>query len=131
VGEGIGLWLRWEGYKLPSAQRWEDEKAVQEWTSPARPPRLDDLILLSRDCWQPPARTGSELLGISRPFPRDELSATLIEYLVATKEREIVINLLKGFRHFEDWDELAPAVLGLPADKLEAGWQAYLLARTP
>lgn len=131
VGQGIGLWLRWEDYDLPSQQRWQDEKVVQEWTSPARPPQLADLISVPRDCRQPPASRESELLGISRPFPRSELSATLIEYLVTTYGRAILTDLLKGFRQYEEWDELAPATTGVSAEELEAGWQAHLLAHTP
>jgi hypothetical protein len=33
-------------------------------------------------------------------------------------------QLLQGFAQYEDWEELAPAVLGVSAAELERAWHA-------
>ena len=57
---------------------------------------------------------------------RTVAAATVIDYLVATYGRDRLPDLMAGFRTYDSWDTLAPAVLGVTAQELETGWQAYL-----
>jgi hypothetical protein len=129
LGEGIGLWLRWEGHTLPSRRRWEYERVINEWSKPAALPRLEELLSVPRDCWQPPPYLEMSALNSERPMPRNELSATLIEYMVATYSRQFIPILLRDLNQFSDWNSLAQNTVNVSADELEAGWQAYLKAR--
>ena len=53
-------------------------------------------------------------------------AATLIDYVVNTYGREKLPDLLAGIRTYENWTTLSPAVFGVSAEELEAGWQRYL-----
>lgn len=130
LNEGVGLWLRWEGHTLPSRRKWEYESVVQAWSKPTTLPRLDDLLSIARDCWQPPPLLEMEALNSGRPIPRSELAATLVEYLVATYGRQIIPILLRDLNQDSSWNALAQNVVNLSAEELEADWQASLLART-
>ena len=55
--------------------------------------------------------------------------ATLIEYAVATYDRERLPALVAGLGHYESWETLIPAVYGVSPAEFEAGWQAYLAAQ--
>jgi hypothetical protein len=131
VVEGIGLWLRWEEYDLPSKRRWEFDTLVQAWRNDQGLPRLNDLIAIPQDCWQPPPYLEMELPTDGPSVPRNELAATLIEYMVSTYGRDVVPALLQNFGHYSDWDSLIPAVTNVSAADVEAGWHAHLLSYAP
>jgi hypothetical protein len=62
-------------------------------------------------------------------MPRNELAATLIEYMVATHGRQFIPILLRDLDQYSDWNSLAQNSVNLSADELEASWQAYLATR--
>jgi hypothetical protein len=55
--------------------------------------------------------------------------ATLIEYVVATCDRDCLPVLVAGLGQYESWETLIPAVYGGSAAEFETGWQAYLAAQ--
>jgi hypothetical protein len=48
----------------------------------------------------------------------------LIEFIAARHGIDILPKLLTGFSEYDDWETLAPAVLGSSAAELEAAWHA-------
>ena len=48
----------------------------------------------------------------------------LIEFIAVTYGLDSVPKLLQGFAKYDDWETLAPAVLGVSAGELEAAWHA-------
>ena len=62
----------------------------------------------------------------SEEWGRTVAAVTVIDYIVETYGRQRLPALMVGFRTYDSWDALAPAVLGVPAEELETGWQAYL-----
>ena len=67
---------------------------------------------------------------LTRPWAEEWVrrvaAATVIDYIVETYGRQRLPALMVGFRTYDSWDALAPAVLGVPAEELEAGWQTHL-----
>ena len=49
---------------------------------------------------------------------------SLIEFIAARHGSDTLPKLLTGFSEFDDWETLAPAVLGSSAAELEAAWHA-------
>jgi hypothetical protein len=54
------------------------------------------------------------------------MTATLIEYAVASYGHEQLPVLLAGLARYDTWDTLIPAVYGVSSAKFEEGWQAYM-----
>jgi hypothetical protein len=54
---------------------------------------------------------------------------TVLDYTIATYGRQVLPELVAGFRRYDTWAELIPAVFGVSAAKFEAGWQRYLAAQ--
>lgn len=48
----------------------------------------------------------------------------LVDYIASTYGIDILPRLLQGFAQYKDWEELAPAVLGVSAAGLEEGWHS-------
>jgi hypothetical protein len=130
LAEGIGLWLRWENHTLPSRRHWEYQRTIQSAVNSNSLPSLGDLRSIPRDCWQPPPFLDMGELNAAWQFPRNELSATLIEYMVATYGRQSVGALLHHMRDSADWNSLALESVNITADELEAGWHDFLEERT-
>jgi len=130
LDEGIGLWLRWEGHTLPSRARWDYERVIAEWSNPLSLPHLNDLLALPRDCWEEEPPEDLDALSSSRPVPHSEISATLIEYLVATYGRQSIPVLLHDFQKYRDWKSLSQQSLHISQEELEASWHTYLLTRS-
>ena len=55
---------------------------------------------------------------------RAAVAEQLIGFIAATYGIDILPKLLQGFAQYDDWETLAPAVLGVSAEELEAGWHA-------
>jgi hypothetical protein len=51
---------------------------------------------------------------------------TLLDYVVVTYGDDGLPKLVDGFRRYETWETLIPAVFGISAEEFEQGWQAYL-----
>lgn len=51
---------------------------------------------------------------------------TVVDYAVATYGRERLPSLIAGCGLYASWDELIPAIYGVPAHEFEQGWQRYL-----
>jgi hypothetical protein len=127
LAEGIGLWLRWEGHTLPSRARWNYERVIAEWSDPLSLPRLNDLLAEPRECWQAAPPEDLDAISSARPVPRGEISATLIEYLVATYGRQIIPVFLRDFQKYHDWKSLAQQTLHVSQEELEMSWHTYLI----
>ncbi len=50
---------------------------------------------------------------------------SLIDYIVAMHGLDMLPELLRGFGQHEEWETLAPAVLGMSAAELGAGWYTW------
>ncbi len=48
----------------------------------------------------------------------------MIDFLVGKYGIDVLPRLLQAFGEYEDWETLAPAVLGVSAAELEAAWRA-------
>jgi hypothetical protein len=129
VGEGISLWLRWEDHTLPSRRHWEYQSVRRVWSRSNNLPALDNLLTPSLNCAAPPPIFEVEILNSGGPLPRNELAATLIEYMVATYGRDFLPTLLRDLKTYTSWNDLAQKTVNLSADELEAGWHAYLTAQ--
>jgi hypothetical protein len=51
----------------------------------------------------------------------------LLDYVDATYGRKALSALVEGFRRYNGWSTLIPAVFDVSAEELERGWQGYLL----
>jgi hypothetical protein len=52
---------------------------------------------------------------------------TLLDYAVATYGNDALPALVEGFRRYNSWSTLIPAVFDISAEEFERGWQGYLL----
>jgi hypothetical protein len=48
----------------------------------------------------------------------------MIDFLASKYGIDVLPRLLRGFSQYDDWETLAPAVLGVSAEELEAAWRA-------
>jgi hypothetical protein len=55
---------------------------------------------------------------------RVAVAEQLIGFIAATYGIDVLPKLLQGFAQYDDWETLAPAVLGVSAEELEAAWHA-------
>lgn len=55
---------------------------------------------------------------------RAAVAEQLIGYIATTYGIDVLPKLLQGFTQYDDWETLAPAVLGVSAAELEAAWHA-------
>lgn len=62
---------------------------------------------------------------------RSAAAEQLIGYIAGTYGIDALARLLQGFAEYEDWEELAPAVLGASAAELEEGWHAAMREGAP
>lgn len=66
-----------------------------------------------------------------QPLTADNVSATLIEYIFATKGYATTGLLLDAFEQHESWETLAPELFQLSAAELEGRWHDYLAQHYP
>ena len=59
-----------------------------------------------------------------RQVQREAAAKQFIGYIAGTYGIDALPKLLRGFAQYENWEELAPAVLGVSAAELERGWHA-------
>lgn len=71
------------------------------------------------------------VVDTERQVPRRAAAGQLIGYIVATYGIDALPGLLEGFSKYDDWEELAPAVLGVSAAELEEGWHAAMREGAP
>ena len=57
---------------------------------------------------------------------RVAVAEQLIGYIATTYRIDVLPKLLQGFAEYDDWETLAPAVLGVSVVELEAAWHAAL-----
>jgi hypothetical protein len=62
---------------------------------------------------------------------RGAAAEQLIDYIAGTYGIDALGRLLQGFAQYDDWEELAPAVLGVRAAELEEGWHAAMREAAP
>ncbi len=91
--------------------------APAEWTLQDRPPdHLRDLIM-----------PDTELMVTQMSWMDAVGFQTVLDYVVATYGRAALPALVVGFRRYDTWGELIPAVFGISAAEFETGWQHYLV----
>ena len=56
---------------------------------------------------------------------------TLFDYVAVTYGRDALPALVEGFRHYDSWIKLIPAVFYITAEEFEQGWQTYLAEINP
>jgi hypothetical protein len=88
------------------------------WVAPEPPAHLRDLVL-----------PDGELAVTYMTWQGAVAFQTVLDYTIATYGRQALPELVAGFRRYDTWAELIPAVFGVSAAKFEAGWQAYLAAQ--
>lgn len=69
-----------------------------------------------------------DLTGAAPSWLQELAFGTLLDYVTATYGREGIAGLIEGFRQYDTWHALVPAVFGVSAAEFEQGWQAYLRA---
>ncbi|MCS7220253.1 MAG: hypothetical protein RML36_00125 [Anaerolineae bacterium] len=114
---GLRLWLSWDNSRLPSFWRFRLEESLRQRMAQAPAPRLADLID-SGQTWLYSNRWASTMAAV-----------TVVDHMMTRYGRDRLSALLRGLGRYESWDELIPAVFGVPADAWEASWQAYLKAQ--
>jgi hypothetical protein len=83
---------------------------------------------------QPPQRLDAlrmpdvDLTGAAPTWLQELAFGTLLDYVTATYGQEGIAGLIEGFRRYDTWNALLPAVFGVSAAEFEQGWQAYLHA---
>ncbi|MFN8464549.1 MAG: hypothetical protein U0X20_03325 [Caldilineaceae bacterium] len=55
---------------------------------------------------------------------RSAAAEQLIQYIATTYGIDVLPKLLQGFAQYDDWESMAPAVLGVSAGELDAAWHA-------
>lgn len=105
--------LAWEDFLLSPWGWYDPQTRLSQLVVPLRPEAyLDESASLHQ-----------------APYPSATVAlATLIEYAVATYERDRLPALVAGLGQYDSWEILIPAVYGVSAAEFEAGWQAYLTA---
>ncbi|MBX2999567.1 MAG: hypothetical protein KF893_13705 [Caldilineaceae bacterium] len=79
------------------------------------PDRLDHLFMPDFD------------LTVTDPSWIDLLAfETVLDYVVATYGDDALFALVEGFRRYDTWNTLIPAVFAVSAEEFERGWQGYL-----
>jgi hypothetical protein len=66
-----------------------------------------------------------------RQTQRRAAAELLIGYIAGTYGIDALPELLLGFAQYDDWEELAPAVLGVSAAELEEGWHTAMRTEAP
>lgn len=123
--QGLGAWLAYSG-TMPFAPDEEAAPPVQLRFGLQGTWHLDDLLddLLRYD---PQSQSMQVFTLISDPEHQEQREAAagqLIDYIAGTYGIDALPGLLQGFAQYEDWEELAPALLGVSAAELERGWHA-------
>lgn len=70
----------------------------------------------------------ADLTGAAPTWLQELAFGTLLDYVTATYGQEGITGLIEGFRQYDAWNALVPAVFGVSAAEFEQGWQAYLKA---
>jgi hypothetical protein len=78
------------------------------------------------DIGYPPNSSGSS--NHTNSVDSLDIPTTLADYLISTYGRGHLAALVHGFGLYDSWETLSPAVFGVPASELEAGWHRYLKA---
>lgn len=72
----------------------------------------------------PPMSEGYSPGALFQQDQRWAAAEQLIDFIAATYGIDVLPKLLQGFGQHDDWETLAPAVLGVSAAELEAAWHA-------
>lgn len=113
---GLRLWLSWDNSRLPSFWRFRLEESLRQRMAQEPALRLADLSG-SGPTWLDSDRWASTMAAV-----------TVVDHMMTRYGRDRLPALLRGLGRYESWDELIPAVFGVPADAWEASWQAHLEA---
>jgi hypothetical protein len=66
-------------------------------------------------------------LAVTEPSWIDLLAfETVLDYVVATYGADALPALVEGFRRYDTWNTLIPAIFGVSVEEFERGWQGYL-----
>jgi hypothetical protein len=127
AGDRAGLLPQWQtmvkGFKhVFWLQQRTDDILRPEWVYIALLNPLPAPSAVSAAAAQP----GYEATYLDETFREFAVTITVADYLLTTYGRQRLPALLAGFGRYDSWTELAPAVFGIEATALEAGWHAYL-----
>jgi hypothetical protein len=129
--DGLLLWAG--GHSLDPRDRYADyvaERGLQGQVDAGSPPRLADLILdRGRDhpAAEPGGYGGSDYAAPALDWTvRQAAARRWVDYALAIYGQERLAALVTGLGVYGTWEELIPAVFGVPLAEFEAGWQAYL-----
>lgn len=129
--QGVGLWQRWDGQRLPSRRHWVAQQELATWLASEPTPTLDDLVSVPQDCWHRPPFFGRDFQVDGSYVPRAELAATFVSFAAEQHSRRIVPELLRALVRHKEWATLVPDVFDLDAAELEAAWQEYVATQQP
>lgn len=116
--DGLSLWLRLEYGTLPSAFRHRLASGLFEWQD-FDSARLDFVSSYST------LYAGSPYDGSSN-IQRQAAAYTLVSYAIEDYGRSTLPVIVESMNLYDSWNELIPAVFGVPPEEFEAAWQAYL-----
>ena len=119
----LGVWLEYTG-DLPFGPDDEDAALVQLRYGRQGAWQLNDLLgdILRYDPQSGSMQVFTLISDPEQQRQREAAAEQLTDYIAGTYGIDILPELLQGFAHYDDWEELAPAVLGVSAAELEEGW---------
>ncbi len=124
--QGLGAWLAFTG-DMPFPPD-EEVAALQRLTLrlPRSAWRLDDLLgdILRYNPQTRSMQSTTSFMDPEQQRQREAAAEQLIDYIAGTYGTDALPKLLQGFAQYDDWEHLAPAVLGVSAAELEKGWHA-------
>lgn len=123
--QAFGSWLKFSDTIQPAP--------IDEWTQLARlrydlgsQAPLSELLgtLLHYDSTLRSFTAITQLGDADQQEKRLTAAERLIDFIAGTYGIEALPKLLQGFGQYDDWETLAPAVLGISAAELEADWHS-------
>jgi hypothetical protein len=124
MAHGLHLWLRRDRGGESPAQHAGLERDLQRWLAQYPPPGLAGLAVLPYDYWAGIHRQTPVLCPADAPHMAAALS--VVEYALDIYGPNRLPALVAGLGVYDTWEELIPAVFGVPVAEFEAGWQVYL-----
>ncbi|MFN8468343.1 MAG: hypothetical protein U0X20_22490 [Caldilineaceae bacterium] len=130
--QGLGTWLA-DSASMPFAPAGEDVTPLRPRYGLRSTWQLDDLTgdILSYDPRIRSMRVFTLISDPERIKQRQAAAAQLIDYIAGAYGIDVLPKLLQGFAQYDDWEQLAPAVLGISAAELEEGWHTAMREAAP
>ena len=131
--QGLGTWLAFSRQHAVCAGRRRRRGWCSCATGSTSTWQLDDLLgdILRYDPQSQSMQVFTLIGDPEQQKQREAAAEQLIDYIAGTYGIDVLPKLLQGFAQYDDWEELAPAVLGVSAAELEEDWHAAMREGAP